>query len=139
MFLVMSLGPVPPPPKKDFQSGSTQQLQRTAATSKAHPWLSYVFHSWKSHLGPLLFLVVGRDLLFQASPLGSRCRTQAGGRGRKERRGWRHDQKSNNENWSELVSSSGSFLINPRSCWASGLSGMFRDGVCLNSLHLLMQ
>lgn len=47
-------------------------------------------------------------------------------------------RKSNNENWSE-EGSSGSFLINPRACWASSLSGMFRDGVCLNSLHLLMQ
>lgn len=35
--------------------------------------------------------------------------------------------------------SGGSFLINPGSCWASGLSGMFRDAVCFNSLHLLMQ
>lgn len=35
--------------------------------------------------------------------------------------------------------SSGSFLINPGSCWASSPSGMFRDAVCLNSLHLLMQ
>lgn len=29
--------------------------------------------------------------------------------------------------------SSGSFLINPGSCWASSPSGMFRDAVCLNS------
>lgn len=83
-------------------------------------------------------LLVSWDLIWKRGPLGGYLRNRAWGRTGKDvvvclirkaimKSGWRRGENS------------GSFLINPGSCWASSSSGMFRDVVCLNSLHLLMQ
>lgn len=83
-------------------------------------------------------LLVGCDLIFRRGLPGMCLRNRVWGRMGKDvvaclirkaimKSGWRRGE------------SSGSFLINPGSCWASSPSGMFRDAVCLNSLHLLMQ
>lgn len=86
------------------------------------------------------YFLVSWDLIWQRSPLGGYLRNRAWGRTGKDvvvclirkaimKSGWRMKRGEN----------SGSFLINPGSCWASSSSGMFRDAMCLNSLHLLMQ
>lgn len=126
------------------QPGSAPALPRESSSALPQGWgrfpravpsssqLEAAFCTHHRHLS------VGCDLIFHRGLLGMCLRHRVWGRTGKDvvaclirkaimKSGWRRGE------------SSGSFLINPGSCWASSPSGMFRDAVCLNSLHLLMQ